>query len=838
MFDKLRDLGLRPKMAIQILVVAAVVLAVSILWVGINARQMALDEAQDKAFEVARRWGAVVQAEVQTAMDAARTIAQALEGMKGRGVPPRDMIDGVLKNVLEQYPTFLAVWTCWEPNALDGKDFEFINAIGHDASGRYIPYWNRLSGEVDVQALTDYTVEGAGDYYQVPFKSGQETVFDPIPYEVDGEQLLKTVLAVPIRFEDEVIGVVGIDLPLKPFFEPIIKQVKFFDIGYGFMMANNGVFIAHPTKWANVGKPMEFFKFEQQAIDAVRQGKETWQYKVSKTTGKKAFYAFAPISIGHADKKWSLATNIEVSKITERAEQIFTRSLLVGFLGLLVLGVVVWFLVGGITRPILRMAGTIRQVARDRDLTLDVAVGSRDEIGVMGREFNNMMKAMRDSFTMVDDAAKHVNSQSADVAKRATANRDRAEDEEKQMGVILETVGQMGETAGQVQNASKAQADAATESTRRVEQLIETMQLVDDASSEQIQEASVATERVAAMGETGAKVTSTARRQGEQVVQMTEAMRAIARSVDEMTRAAERATEQGRTVLEAAQEGQETVDATVNGMQAIKDSSTQISDIISVITEIAEQTNLLALNAAIEAARAGVHGKGFAVVADEVGKLAQRSSEAAKEITQLIKDSTTKVEEGTRLTDRSQEALRKIAKGGEINMLAIEEIGRSADMLAESNKDVVALVEDLNTLAREIEGMAGQQGERRQAAQTALAALVEKSNAISSQVAKAAERATAVGNEMRGILDKSSSMQEMTEIQAGRSMKLREITTASAERAKMTASGAGEVVGITLEMQRLAANLTRQVAQFKVQKGSSRSDAAMNSSNFDTEMEN
>ncbi len=837
MFEKLRDLGLRPKMAIQILAAAAVVMAAAILWVGINARQMALDEAHDKAFEVARRWGAVVQAEVQTAMDAARTIAQALEGMKGRGVPPRDMIDGILKNVLEQYPTFLAVWTCWEPNALDGKDFEFKNAIGHDATGRYIPYWNRLYGEVDVEALANYTVEGAGDYYQVPLKSGKEEVFDPVAYEVDGGKFLKTILAVPVRFEDQVVGVVGIDLPLKPFLEPIIKRVKFFDIGYGFMMANNGVMIAHPTKWANVGKTMEFFKFEKQAIDAVRQGKETSQYKVSTTTGKKAFYAFAPISIGLADKRWSLVTNIEENKITERARQIFTRSLLIGFGGLFILGAIVWFLVGGITQPILRMAGTIRQVARDRDLTLDVQVSSRDEIGVMGREFNNMMKAMRDSFTMVDDAAKHVNAQSADVAKRATANRDRAEDEEKQMGVILDTVGQMGETAGQVQNASKSQADAANESSRRVEQLMETMKKVDDASSEQIQEASVATERVAAMGETGAKVTATAQRQGEQVIQMTDAMRAIARSVEEMTRAADRATEQGRTVLEAAQEGQATVDATVNGMQAIKTSSEQISDIISVITEIAEQTNLLALNAAIEAARAGVHGKGFAVVADEVGKLAQRSSEAAKEITQLIKDSTNKVEEGTRLTDRSQEALRKIAKGGEINMLAIEEIARSADLLADSNKDVTALVDDLTSLAREIEGMAGQQGERRKEAQAALTALVQKSNAISEQVAQAAERATSVGNEMRGILDQSGKMQEMTELQAGRSQKLREITVASAQRAQQTAAGAGEVVGITLEMQRLAANLTRQVAQFKVQKGHSGSDAELNQPDYETNTE-
>ena len=819
MWDKLRNLGLRPKMAALILLVGAIAIFSAVLFIGYNARKVALEEAQDKAFEVARRWGTVVQSDIQIAIDTARTLAQSIEGMKSRGVPPRDMIDGMMKNILEQYPNFMAVWTCWEPNALDDQDFQYSNAIGHDETGRYVPYWNRLTGEVDVEPLKDYDKPGVGDYYLKTLESDKEIVFDPVPLEINDEKTWKIVLALPVKFEGQNIGVVGVDIPVRSL-EPLIKRVKLYDIGYGFMMANNGMFIAHPTKWSNVGKPMEFFKFTPQASQAVKNGSEHSEYKVSKTTGKKTFYAFSPISIGNADKKWSLATNIPIDKVTEEAEAIFFQAIIIAIVAVVLLGLAVWFLVGGITKPILNMAGVIRRVARDRDLTLDVPIASRDELGVMGREFNNMMKALRDSFAMVEDAAKHVNTQSADVARRATANRDRAEDEEKQMGIILDTVAQMGETAGQVQAASAGQADTANDATGRVEQLSDGMKMVDQSSAEQIQEASVATERVAAMGETGAKVTATAETQSEQVIQMTEEMRTIAKSVEEVALAATRATEQGRTVLEAAQEGQSTVDATVGGMQAIKDSSEQIGDIISVITDIAEQTNLLALNAAIEAARAGVHGKGFAVVADEVGKLAQRSSEAAKEITQLIKDSTNKVEEGTRLTDRSQEALRKIAKGGEINMLAIEEIGRSADLLAENSRQVTTLVEDLNKLAQEIAGMAGQQGERRQAAQTALTALVEKANAISERVAKASEQANTVGGEMRGIMSQSDEMRKMTDMQAERSKRLREITTASAERAKKTATGAGEVVGITLEMQRLAANLTRQVSQFKISKRS------------------
>ncbi|MEJ2039106.1 MAG: methyl-accepting chemotaxis protein [Desulfosarcinaceae bacterium] len=582
MFSKFKMLGLRAKMSVSILGATLLAMAITVAYLGFSARQMALSQAQNQAFEVGQRWGAVVQAEIQTAMDAARTLAQALEGMKARGIPQRDMMDGALKNVLEKYPTFLAVWTCWEPNALDNNDYRYQNAVGHDATGRFIPYWNRLNGNVDVQPLKGYKIQGQGDYYIVPRSSGKEVVLDPIPYEVDGETVgLKTVLAVPVHYGNEVVAVVGVDLPLRPFFEPIIKQVRgFFEEGYGFLIANNGVFAAHPTKWANVGKPMEYFKFQPSSIKAVKDGKTAYEYKVSKTTGRNQFYAFAPINIGFADKKWSLAVTIPVDRITAKAYGFFYRSLGIGLVALLVVASVVWFLIGRVTQPIVNMAGTIRQVANERDLTLDIPVASHDEIGIMAREFNNMMRALRQSFLLFGDAAGHVNAQAGEVARRATANRDRAENEEKQMSTIQDTVLQMGETAGEVQGSSARQAEAASTSFTSVEQLIENMQDVNASTSEQIQDASVATERVAAMGETAAKVTSTARRQSEQVGQVTSAMQQIAKSVDEMTRAAERATEQGRTVLGAAEEGRLTVDATVAGMHAIKDSSDQISDII------------------------------------------------------------------------------------------------------------------------------------------------------------------------------------------------------------------------------------------------------------------
>ncbi|MDX8347916.1 methyl-accepting chemotaxis protein [Cognatiyoonia sp. IB215446] len=106
----------------------------------------------------------------------------------------------------------------------------------------------------------------------------------------------------------------------------------------------------------------------------------------------------------------------------------------------------------------------------------------------------------------------------------------------------------------------------------------------------------------------------------------------------------------------------EIVKQTVTAMSEIEDSSRQISTIISVIDDIAFQTNLLALNAGVEAARAGEAGRGFAVVASEVRELAQRSSEAAQQIKDLISGSSEQVARGVKLVDETGSALMAITE--------------------------------------------------------------------------------------------------------------------------------------------------------------------------------
>ncbi|MGA2894133.1 MAG: methyl-accepting chemotaxis protein [Xanthobacteraceae bacterium] len=161
--------------------------------------------------------------------------------------------------------------------------------------------------------------------------------------------------------------------------------------------------------------------------------------------------------------------------------------------------------------------------------------------------------------------------------------------------------------------------------------------------------------------------------QAASLEQTSASMEEISATVKKNAENAQQANSSAATTRQVADRGGQVVAKAVEAMAKIEESSRKISDIIGVIDEIARQTNLLALNAAVEAARAGDAGRGFAVVASEVRSLAQRSSQAAKDIKNLITNSNNQVKDGVELVSEAGTALTQI----------VESIKQVADIVAD-----------------------------------------------------------------------------------------------------------------------------------------------------------
>ena len=164
-------------------------------------------------------------------------------------------------------------------------------------------------------------------------------------------------------------------------------------------------------------------------------------------------------------------------------------------------------------------------------------------------------------------------------------------------------------------------------------------------------------------GEISSSTSDLSQRTEQQAASLEEisaSMEELATTVKRNAENAQQASTFAAGTREVADRGGAVVAQAVGAMARIEDGSRKISDIIGVIDEIARQTNLLALNAAVEAARAGEAGRGFAVVATEVPSLAQRSAQAAKDIKDLITNSSGQVQEGVDLVNRAGTSLTEI----------------------------------------------------------------------------------------------------------------------------------------------------------------------------------
>ncbi len=231
---------------------------------------------------------------------------------------------------------------------------------------------------------------------------------------------------------------------------------------------------------------------------------------------------------------------------------------------------------------------------------------------------------------------------------------------------------------------------------------------------------------------TSARLLNAAEMQSEQIMQTTDAVTDMTRSILQVSSNASQASQVAQRSLEAANQGSQAVQNTITGMNEIRtqiqetskrikrlgESSQEISEIVELISDITEQTNILALNAAIQAASAGEAGRGFTVVAEEVQRLAERSSEATKQISAIVKTiqtdthgavvamekSTEGVVQGARVADAAGKALSEIESVTNNLARLIQSISAATNVQTESATTVannMQLIQEITTQTSE-----------------------------------------------------------------------------------------------------------------------------------------
>ena len=703
------------------------------------------EQAGQNLGAVAQAQAASIQSALQDNLDTARTMAKVFEVVRdhmetlsakqGFTNPVRDIFNDILLKVLENNPKYLGAYSAWDPNALDGRDKEFAGDTkeGYDATGRFIPYWNRdEKGKIARQALVDYENTaintngvGKGAWYLGSRSTGKEIVLDPLPYIIQGKQDWLATINAPIKKNGKWLGLAGTDLRLG-FIQELVRDVDkglYGGQGQVRIISNMGLVVASSDNPKEIGQPVgQFFKENaDEIIHNVQSG--AISVAVNKETGY--MRVFAPIQLGRTGKPWAVFIRVPTAIVMAEAQSLGTQlsdrarengmwQVGVG-LGVTLLAIgALWIVSASIVRPIRLAAGYAEHVA-EGDFSQTLSIDQQDETGVLAQALRTMVGNLKEMIGQAEAKGREA-TEEAERARAAVAEAEQAKAEAAE----AQQRGRL-DAAARIEDVAQGVASASEQLSSQVAQSLEGADL-------QRQHAG---ETATAMEEMNATVLEVAKNASEAA---------------EGSDAAKHKAQEGATVVgqlvEAIGAVQNQAETLKINMDDLGRQAQGIGQIIEVISDIADQTNLLALNAAIEAARAGEAGRGFAVVADEVRKLAEKTMSATSEVGQVVRA----IQSGASANVKGMESAAKAV--GQATDLA----GRSGAML----KEIVTIVEESADQVRSIATASEQQS----AASEEINRAVEDINRISGdtaqamgQAARAVEELTAQAGELRRVVE-------------------------------------------------------------------------------------
>ncbi|MCY7794665.1 methyl-accepting chemotaxis protein [Bacillus spizizenii] len=524
------------------------------------------------------------------------------------------------------------------------KDVESIYTS--DKNGRFTRY-------PDLQMPSDYNPVERDWYKKAVANKGKVVVTDP--YKTASTNTMVVTIAQQTK---DGSGVIAINMTI----ENLLKTTKKVNIGkqgYAFIMTKDKKVVAHPNETS--GTELKGDWLEKMLND----DKGDFQYTLD---GDKKKMAFDTNKL----TGWKIGGTMYLDEIHEAAKPVLHIALIVLATAIIIGIIVMTLIIRSITTPLKQLVGSSKRIS-EGDLTETIDIRSKDELGELGKSFNNMASSLRSLIHAIQDSVDNVAASSEELTASAAQTSKATE----HITLAIE----------QFSNGNEKQNENIETAAEHIYQMNDGLTNMAQAS-EVITDSSVQSTEIASEG-------------GKLVHQTVGQMNVIDKSVKE-------------------------AEQVVRGLET---KSKDITNILRVINGIADQTNLLALNAAIEAARAGEYGRGFSVVAEEVRKLAVQSADSAKEIEALIieivKEINTslgmfqsvnqEVQTGLDITDKTEISFKRISEmtnqiAGELqNMSATvqqlsassEEVSGASEHIASISKESSAHIQDIAASAEE-----------------------------------------------------------------------------------------------------------------------------------------
>ncbi len=444
----------------------------------------------------------------------------------------------------------------------------------------------------------------------------------------------------------------------------------------------------------------------------------------------------------------------------------FTGTVLAVLFGVLI----AYYTAKSITEPLQHLIGVAREIGETGNIDQTIDIHRNDEVGLLADNFNKMIVHLKEMASV--SAAIAEGQLNVSIQPRSPSDT-MANAYIRMVDGLQELVRQVRDSASQVASGSTQMASSS-----------------DESAKVSVQAAAAIDEVTSTMHEMSVNVQSVVKNAQVQGASVAE----TSSSIDEMVTSIQRVADTSKMLLDIARRSREeaevgiaTMEKTTEGLNrtsaaiqasaeiigALGRRADDIGKIVEVIDDLAEQTNLLALNAAIEAARAGEHGLGFAVVAEEVRKLAEKSTQSTKEISELIQGiqkeareavgnmdkSTSMVQEGLVLGNDLNIALGKISLVVTEVYKFSQEIGAATTEQSHGSSQIAKATSRLTEITQEITSSVEEQASGAQAvvrAMEKMRELVQQSTSSSTELAAAADQMNKLSGDLLDSMDRFS----------------------------------------------------------------------------------